>query len=139
MRSRAYILTGVLMLALWGCSTTGAVTDGGGDMGRPEGAIVDSNNSAISLADYLRKAPGVMVTGSGDNIRVTIHGPNTFQGSNEPLFVIDGHAIGGGYMQAASYIDVHQIDYVKVLKGQEAAYYGVRGGNGVIEIVTKSQ
>lgn len=117
------------------CSSVGtAVSE---ETGRPEGSISDDNNYYRSLADYLRQVPGVNVQGSGDNATVNIRGINSFNATTSPLFVIDGQSVGTSYFQANSMLNAQDIDYVRVLKGTDAAIYGVRGGNGVIEIVTR--
>lgn len=104
---------------------------------RPADGISDDRDRYRNLADYLYRVPGVNVRGSGNNAVVTIRGINSFQSGIEPLFVIDGQVAGSSYSQVNSNINVRDIDYVRVLKGSDAAIYGVRGGNGVIEIVTR--
>ena len=103
----------------------------------PEGSIQDDKDIYRSLADYLQQVPGVNVMGSQGNQIVTIRGINSFNSGIEPLFVINGQIIGSSYSQANSMVNVRDIDYVRVLKGPDAATYGVRGGNGVVLIVTK--
>ncbi|WP_234570705.1 TonB-dependent receptor plug domain-containing protein [Rhodohalobacter sp. 614A] len=127
------IITLSLMFA--GCSSVG--TSVSEESGRPEGSISDDMNYYQSLADYLRQVPGVNVNGSGNNASVNIRGVNSFTSGTTPLFVIDGHAIGHSYSEANRMLNPRDIDYVRVLKGNEAAIYGVRGGNGVVEIVTR--
>lgn len=115
-----------------GCSSVGtAVSE---ETGRPEDSVSDDLNYYRSLADYLKHVPGVNISRNGV---VTIRGISNLQGVSTPLFVIDGIAIGHSYSEANNMVDPLQIDFVKVLKGPDAAIYGVRGGNGVIEIVTK--
>ena len=103
----------------------------------PEGSIQDDKDIYRSLADYLQQVPGVNVMGSQGNQIVTIRGINSFNSGIEPLFVINRQIIGSSYSQANSMVNVRDIDYVRVLKGPDAATYGVRGGNGVVLIVTK--
>lgn len=124
-----------LSLLFAGCgSVSNTVAD---ENGRPEGSITDDKDYYRSLADYLRQVPGVSVRGSGDNAYVTIRGISSFSSGNSPLFVVDGQAVGNSYSQANRLLDPRYIDYVRVLKGPDAAIYGVRGANGVIEIATK--
>lgn len=99
--------------------------------------ISDQNDYFRTLADYLQRVPGVNVSGTQNNKVVTIRGINSFNAGIEPLFVIDGQVAGTTYAQVHYMINVREIDYVRVLKGSEAAGYGVRGGNGVILIMTK--
>lgn len=128
-----FVLLTALVFA--GCSSVGtAVSD---ESGRPEGSISDDMNYYRSLADFLENVPGVNVQGSGNNAYVTIRGISSFNTTNEPLYVIDGHSIGNSYIEANRIVTPTDIDYVRVLKGPDAAIYGVRGANGVIEIVTR--
>lgn len=117
------------------CSSVGtAVSE---ETGRPENSISDDRNYYRSLADYLRQVPGVVVRGSGNNVSVNIRGINSFNAVTAPLYVVDGHAIGHSYSSVNKMLNPEDIDYVQVLKGSEAALYGVRGGNGVVLIVTR--
>lgn len=134
MKSTLLLTILTLSLLFAGCSSTGSsVSDRNDDDGR----IENENDYYRSLADYLTKVPGVNVRGSGDNAFVTIRGVSSFNSTNTPLYVIDGNAVGNEYSRANSIVNPQDIDYVRVLKGPDAAIYGVRGANGVIEIVTK--
>ena len=126
------ILTLSLLFA--GCSSTGNSVS---NTEENDGRISNELDYYRSLADYLTKVPGVNVSGSGDNAYVTIRGISSFQSGNTPLYVVDGQAIGNSYSQANNLVNPQDIDYVRVLKGPDAAIYGVRGANGVIMIVTK--
>ncbi len=98
------------------------------------------------------KIPGVRTSGSGGSFSsssIMIRGFTTFQGTNQPLFVIDGIPIdnsGGGTAlqtgtpRSSRAIDINQedIESISVLKGASAAVlYGSRASNGVILITTK--
>lgn len=134
---KTYILLPLLSLSFLfaGCSSVGSSV-AGDNSERPEGSISDDKDYFTSLADYLYKVPGVNIN-SGV---VTIRGYSSFDSRFSPitpLFVIDGNAVGYSYNEANKMVDPRHIDYVKVLKGPDATIYGVRGGNGVIEIVTR--
>lgn len=140
MKVLALISTISLVLLIFGCSTSQPGTadfQANSENENPEGAVTDNKNYYRSLADYLRQVPGVNISGSGNNQMVTIRGVSSFNSGIEPLFVIDGIAIGSSYSEANNMINVRDIDYVRVLKGADAGIYGVRGGNGAILIVTK--
>lgn len=126
---------------LAGCASTSTQSESvnGTDQNRqlPRDAITDEMNFGMELSDYLRRVPGVLVRGSGSNISVTIRGTSSFYSSNEPLFVLDGQAVGRSYSDVSSLINARDIDYVRVLKDSEASGYGVRGANGVVMIYTK--
>lgn len=84
------------------------------------------------------RAPGVYVqqkNGSpGGEINVRIRGANSIQGSNEPLYVIDGFLWGS----APANLNPNDIETMEILKDASAtAIYGSRGANGVVLITTK--
>ncbi|HET6569165.1 MAG TPA: TonB-dependent receptor plug domain-containing protein [Rhodothermales bacterium] len=66
--------------------------------------------------------------------KLRIRGVHTLQGSNEPLYVVDGVELS-----SQPFLNRYNVEYIKVLKGAEASIYGVRGGNGVIVVKTKIQ
>lgn len=66
----------------------------------------------------------------GQTPRIRIRGANSINGSNEPLYIIDG--IPGG-----SDVNPYEVKSVEILKDASAtAIYGSRGANGVILITT---
>ncbi|KAB1068059.1 SusC/RagA family TonB-linked outer membrane protein [Tamlana haliotis] len=115
-------------------------------------AEIKSINAVNSLAG---KVAGVDIaqpnTGPGGSSKVIIRGNTKFNGSNQPLYVIDGVPMDNNtFGQAGQYggqdlgdgissINPDDIETMSVLKGPAAAaLYGSRGGNGVILITTKS-
>lgn len=94
--------------------------------------------SYLSLADLLRRQPGVMVQGSGNNAKVAIRGGAGPSGT-DPLYVLDRVPVGNSYAQVASMVDVNDIANINVLSGADASQYGTRGNSGVIEITTKKE
>ncbi len=105
---------------------------------QPIDVVNDEKDYYRDLSDYLRRVPGVNITGTGNNMRVTIRGISSINSGIEPLFLIDGLIAGTTYTEVNNRINVRDIEYVRVLKGSDAAIYGVRGGNGVVMIVTKT-
>ncbi|TDB67431.1 SusC/RagA family TonB-linked outer membrane protein [Arundinibacter roseus] len=124
--------------------------------------------SAVSFDQMLQgKAPGVQVTQTtgapGGNVNILIRGVSSITGGNQPLYVIDGFAIGagGGGSDMRSYgansfssagmanntgnrvnplasINPSDIESIEILKDASAtAIYGSRGANGVVIITTK--
>jgi TonB-dependent SusC/RagA subfamily outer membrane receptor len=92
--------------------------------------------SNLSLADMLRQTAGVTVTGQGNNVSVRISGISSF-GPSDPLYVVNGTDMGNSFSQVANFLNPNDITSITVLKGNDAAIYGSRGGNGVIVIRTK--
>lgn len=95
-------------------------------------------NEPIELA-LMGKVPGLEVTRTPDGwVAIRIHGPSSFFGSGEPLYVLDGIPITPGPNGRIQGLNAHDIESIQVLKDpSETALYGVRGGNGVIVIKTK--
>jgi len=95
-----------------------------------------SSNVMQSLSG---RAPGVQVsqnTGApGASVSVRIRGTNSIQGSNEPLYVIDGFPFSGSNPTVLSNNDIESIEILK--DASATAIYGSRGANGVILITTK--
>lgn len=116
-----------------------------------------------NLINNLRgKFAGVYITnggaGVGSTSRIVIRGENSFSGSNQPLFVVDGvpvnnetffnnaieNSSGQGtwaevdWGNGAAEINPDDIAKVTVLKGSTAAaLYGSRAANGAIVLTTK--
>jgi outer membrane receptor for ferrienterochelin and colicin len=132
---KCLITLSLLLLCLFSisCSSTETPARAGGEA-RPSDAITDDFDHITSLADYLRRVPGIQIEGRAPNHLIIIRGVSSLTGDNRPLFVIDGQPAGRDYAQVNSMINVREIDYVRVLRGNQAAFYGVQGGNGVIQI-----
>jgi len=92
-----------------------------------------------SLLNMIQRLPGVTVYGSGANVTIRVFtGVNSFGDKSDPLFLVNGIDYGYSYQNIESSIDVFSIESVTVYKSAaEIAPYGVRGGNGVINIVLK--
>jgi TonB-dependent SusC/RagA subfamily outer membrane receptor len=114
-------------------------TSVGRNVGKTEAiSEVETDNSALQLVDYLRRIPGVQVSGSRDNPIIRVRVSSSVQSDVEPLFVIDRTVVGNSYQSAASMVDVNDIQSVRVLKDvSSTSMYGMQGANGVILIKTK--
>lgn len=115
-----------------------------------------SKSGTTSLANAIQgKLTGVDVRQSsgapGASAQIVIRGARSFDGNNQPLYVIDGMPInttadfstddsvtGANYADRSIDINPDDIESMNVLKGQAAsALYGIRASNGVIIITTK--
>ncbi|WP_293689563.1 MULTISPECIES: TonB-dependent receptor [unclassified Spirosoma] len=85
------------------------------------------------------RAAGVQVlqnTGApGGSVSVRIRGTNSIQGSNEPLYVVDGFPLSGSNPTVLNNADIENIEILK--DASATAIYGSRGANGVVLITTK--
>ncbi|MGM0547352.1 MAG: TonB-dependent receptor plug domain-containing protein [Bacteroidota bacterium] len=91
-----------------------------------------------TLEDYLRRANGVQLYGSGDDIHIIIRGHKSVNNPfSQPLFVVDGQKAGRNYARVASMFSRGDIISVKVLPAGASAQYGMEGNYGVIEIESR--
>lgn len=92
-----------------------------------------------SLEEILRgRVAGVFVTRTNDGgISMRIRGGSSFQGNEEPLYLLDGVPIEPGPNGSLN-INPYDIESVRVLKDPASlTMYGSRGANGVVVIKTK--
>lgn len=94
------------------------------------------SNAAAALEG---SAAGIQVNNTtgqpGGGISIRIRGFTTINGSNSPLYVVDGVPLGGNM----SDINPSDIESISVLKDASAStLYGNRASNGVVLIQTKS-
>ncbi|TXN34967.1 SusC/RagA family TonB-linked outer membrane protein [Flagellimonas hymeniacidonis] len=85
-------------------------------------------------------APGIQIFEDADgNINpedIAIRGVGTINSSRQPLIVLDGFPIEGGF----DFINPNDVESITILKDAAAAsIWGARAGNGVIVITTKSK
>lgn len=97
-----------------------------------------ANRPIVSAAQAIQgKAAGVAVqqpTGApGGGMTVRVRGTTSFNGSNEPLYVVDGVPVDN-----VNFLSPGDIENMQILKdASSAAIYGSRGANGVVIITTK--
>lgn len=97
-----------------------------------------ANRPIVSAAQAIQgKAAGVNVMspngspGSAPQIRV--RGTTSMNGSNDPLYVVDGVPVDN-----INFLSANDIENIQILKdASSAAIYGSRGANGVVLITTK--
>lgn len=123
-----------LLIGLQSCGTSGSTSDSGV---RSESNVQESQDSFRELVDYLQRIPGLRITGSGNNINVLVRGTSSFTSETNPLYVVDGAPRGTNYSEVNRSLNISEIRSVRLVTGSDAAAYGVRGANGVIEITLK--
>jgi len=98
--------------------------------------IVDSipTGQAGSVLDLVRRVPGVRVFGDYPNQSAQIRGAGTLYGAGSPLYLLNGMPVSVEIVQSMSAFDVLFVD---VLKGPDAAIYGIRSAAGVIAVYTR--
>lgn len=111
--------------------------------------IVDSKYET-SMAQIIQKLSGVVVRGSGNNTQVivmtgsffthsTSEPENFFNNqSSEPLFLLNGTPYSNDFQSVQNGINPQDVKTVEVYKKpDELGRYGIRGSNGVINIILK--
>ncbi len=114
---------------------------------KPEADIIRSLNGKVA---------GVQIVGSGgatgSSTKFTIRGQSSINGSNQPLFIVDGVPFDTGTNSQGDFttgssttssrfmdLDPNNIANVSILKGLNASVlYGQAGRNGVVIITTKN-
>ena len=94
----------------------------------------------MNVASALQgKAPGVQVSMAsakpGEPAKIRVRGSTSLEGTNEPLYVIDGIPVEQADMIAINPDDIQSVDILK--DASAAAIYGSRAANGVVLITTK--
>lgn len=109
---------------------TGAVSSISGDKLRevPSPNVVQALQGKLSGV-YIQQNPS-----PGSNASIKIRGNNSIQFGTNPIFVVDGLIIEGGF-ESINPNDVASIDVLK--DASATAIYGARGSNGVVVITTK--
>ncbi|MDD4514759.1 TonB-dependent receptor [Massilibacteroides sp.] len=93
----------------------------------------------ISAAQAIQgKAAGVSVVqpngAPGADMSIRVRGTTSFNGSNDPLYVVDGVPVDN-----INFLSPNDIENIQILKdASSAAIYGSRAANGVILVTTKA-
>lgn len=89
-------------------------------------ATPDRMNTYTDIYQMIRaEVSGVVVNGRS----IVIQQPNSFFGSSDPLFVVDGVIVS-----TIDNINPVEVKKISVLTGSAAALYGTNGANGVLSI-----
>ncbi|MFO7978345.1 MAG: TonB-dependent receptor plug domain-containing protein, partial [Bacteroidales bacterium] len=84
-----------------------------------------------TVLDILRShATGLMVIDG----QIMLRGPTSVNFSSEPMFMIDGVST---YRNSFLNTPPSELDRIEIIKGPDAAIYGIRGSNGVIQAYTR--
>jgi len=106
----------------------------------PQISAADLKNPNESMESVLtRKVPGLTITRSGTGeLQVQLRGNTSFTGNETPpMYVIDGLPFRAGNGGALTGINPDDIESITLLKGADAAIYGVDALNGAIVITLK--
>ncbi|HZH71689.1 MAG TPA: SusC/RagA family TonB-linked outer membrane protein, partial [Mariniphaga sp.] len=108
-----------------------------GSVSQVKSEEINAFPSSNMLQALSGRSAGVQViqnTGApGASTSIRIRGANSIQGSNEPLYVVDGFPVDN-----ATVLNNADIESIEILKDASAtAIYGSRGANGVVLVTTK--
>jgi TonB-dependent SusC/RagA subfamily outer membrane receptor len=111
------------------------------------GAVTTISSDAINarplrIEELLRgKVPGLVITGSGQSLRLRLRGTNSMLLDQEPLVIVDDVMIQTGNVgNALAGLVPDDIKQVSVLKDvASTSIYGSRGAGGVILIKTTAK
>ena len=132
-----YIIAAFTFLLIMSCSSTQS-TSTAGSSNKKSSIDILKEKPNLELIDFLRTKSGLQITGNAPTYKILVRGYKTVEGSQEPLYVINGDQRGRSYNQASYAVDVYKITKVKIIPATMAASkYGDRGGNGVIEITSE--
>ncbi len=131
----------LLAFLLLGCATNQGVqrTEDGDVVARKQKnhdkVAVDVAESSIDLTSYLRRIPGIQITGSGERATIQVRNNASAGAEYRPLYVVNGTPLGNSYANLLSAVDPNEIKSVEVLKTpSEISRYGTQGSGGVILI-----
>lgn len=127
----------IIVIASMACSPAKTVPEPGA--AKPTVTSADLQNSSEPIEQVLqRKAPGLVVTRVGNEIALQIRGSSSYNGkTTPPLYVVNGVRFTPGPDGALSGINPADIETIRILRGSDAALYGIDGANGVIAVTTK--
>ena len=134
---RLFPLSVVIVSISVGCASSGAPRDTDRTVLTSEEIQRNENEPIEQMLQ--RKFPGVQVVRDSDGeITLQIRGAASPSGiPHEPLIVLNDMEMPLGGRGLLSIVNPHDIEAIRVLKGPEAAIYGLRGADGVIIIKTK--
>jgi TonB-dependent SusC/RagA subfamily outer membrane receptor len=135
---RVAALLSVVAITAAGCASGATRQD------QTSGTLVTREDLARNPGEPLervleRHVTGIVLTRTSDgSFALRIRGAATFTERDAfPLYILDGLPIPTGAEGAVPTVDPFNIESIRVLKGSEAAVYGIDGSNGVIVITTR--
>lgn len=137
---RAVVLVSIVAATAAGCgASAGRQNAGSGSLVTPEDMQRYPGEPIERVLE--RKVPGLAVIRTAEGgLALRIRGASSYDGTGSgaaPLYILDGLPIQAGPGGEVPHLNPYELASIKVLKGPEAAVYGIDGANGVIVITTK--
>ena len=95
--SGTFFIIGVVGLFIISCSSTkpnSATSDSSNKTSSAKTVNTAEGNNGLTLANYLRRIPGVLVDQRGSDVSVMIRSASSVGSNNQPLFVVNNSAVG---------------------------------------------
>jgi TonB-dependent SusC/RagA subfamily outer membrane receptor len=107
-----------------------SVVDGGDLQGIPTARLEELLQGRVAGVQVMQLP--------GGGISVRIRGAGSFNGSNEPLYVVDGMPVNVPTDRGLYWLNPSDLQRIEILKdASSTSMYGVRGANGVVLITTR--
>lgn len=133
MKRLIYIFTIFGLLISCGSSQSVVTND---DTPTETETLEQKNRVVLSLLGRLRQKPGIIVRGG---VPVFTKMQTDLSGSRpiEPLYILDGYIVGNSFRAVNGLVQSVDVEKIEIFTtGPEIAFYGSRGGGGVIKITT---
>ena len=116
-----------------------STTSSSSDATLSAGATTDHSQSMEEL--IASRAPGVQVIhGENGTFALRIRGLSSPSGITDPLIVVDGTVSSAPGTHGLDGINPRDVERIEVLKdAASTAFYGMRGGSGVILVTTRKK
>ncbi len=128
-----------IVMTCWSCSTNSERYMGNQLVTGDGVSSLENVDNTMTWSTYLRRLPGVIVKGEGENLTVRVRiTNNSFMMDSSPLYVLDNMALGNHFSDLSGAINLADVQSITVLKNaNETAVWGLRGANGVIVVKSK--
>jgi TonB-dependent SusC/RagA subfamily outer membrane receptor len=151
-RTNRTIAAVVLAIATAGCSSRGTPSQQPAPATAAASRVGSSSDATLTtrgnqeqqftrIEELIQaRAPGVQVLKTQDGFALRIRGVSSPSGITDPLIVIDGAVSALPGTRALEGINPQDVVRIEVLKdAATTAFYGMRGGSGVILITTRQK
>ena len=139
-KTKLFFIIGAMGILFISCQSSNTASSTPTPSNNTKSVTTAEGNNGLTLVNYLRRIPGVQIDQRGSDVSVMIRGASSIGGSNQPLFVVNNSPVGTTYQDAVNTVDVNDIKTVNVIQATEGQQmYGIRGSNGVIQIITKKK
>ena len=133
MKRIAYIFVFLFFLA--GCGSSQPVTTNDDPPTETE-TLEQKNRVVLGLLQRIRQKPGIIVRG-GVPVFTKMQTDLTGTRPIEPLYILDGYIVGNSFRAVNGLVSAVDVEKIEIFTaGPETAFYGSRGGGGVIKITT---